>query len=143
MTEALSLFEKIWRRHTILEREDGAVLLHVGRHLVHDGTAAAFRSLADRGLVNPCARLCRGRRTAAPGEGRSDGMVSLIVDLLQLLIFVLIAYSLLSWYLAYARVSYDSPAFKVRRSLSRNTFARASCTSSAVGGLPRWIRMLV
>jgi len=51
VTERLSLFEKIWRRHTILEREDGAVLLHVGRHLVHDGTAAAFRSLADRGLT--------------------------------------------------------------------------------------------
>jgi 3-isopropylmalate/(R)-2-methylmalate dehydratase large subunit len=50
MTQPLSMFEKIWRRHTILEREDGAVLLHVGRHLVHDGTAAAFRSLADRGL---------------------------------------------------------------------------------------------
>jgi 3-isopropylmalate/(R)-2-methylmalate dehydratase large subunit len=50
MNAALSMFEKIWRRHTILEREDGAVLLHVGRHLVHDGTAAAFRSLADRGL---------------------------------------------------------------------------------------------
>jgi 3-isopropylmalate/(R)-2-methylmalate dehydratase large subunit len=50
MTQPLSLFEKIWARHTILEREDGAVLLHVGRHLVHDGTAAAFRSLADRGL---------------------------------------------------------------------------------------------
>ena len=45
-------------------------------------------------------------------------MASLIVDLLQLLIFVLIAYSLLSWYLAYARVSYDSPAFKVNRVLS-------------------------
>ncbi len=27
------------------------MLLHVGRHLVHDGTAAAFRSLADRGLA--------------------------------------------------------------------------------------------
>jgi 3-isopropylmalate/(R)-2-methylmalate dehydratase large subunit len=47
----LSLFEKIWRRHVVLERSDGAVLLHVGRHLVHDGTAAAFRSLADRGLA--------------------------------------------------------------------------------------------
>jgi 3-isopropylmalate/(R)-2-methylmalate dehydratase large subunit len=46
----LSLFEKIWRRHVILEREDGAVLLHVGRHLVHDGTAAAFTALAERGL---------------------------------------------------------------------------------------------
>jgi 3-isopropylmalate/(R)-2-methylmalate dehydratase large subunit len=50
MTAGLSMFEKIWRRHTILEREDGAVLLHVGRHLVHDGTAAAFHSLAERGL---------------------------------------------------------------------------------------------
>jgi 3-isopropylmalate/(R)-2-methylmalate dehydratase large subunit len=51
MSEQLSLFEKIWRRHKILEREDGAVLLHVGRHLVHDGTAAAFVSLANRGLT--------------------------------------------------------------------------------------------
>jgi 3-isopropylmalate/(R)-2-methylmalate dehydratase large subunit len=50
MNQPRSLFEKIWARHTILEREDGAVLLHVGRHLVHDGTAAAFRSLGDRGL---------------------------------------------------------------------------------------------
>jgi 3-isopropylmalate/(R)-2-methylmalate dehydratase large subunit len=50
MTQHLSMFEKIWRRHTILEREDGAVLLHVGRHLVHDGTAAAFQSLTSRGL---------------------------------------------------------------------------------------------
>jgi len=51
MSASLSMFEKIWRRHTILAREDGAVLLHVGRHLVHDGTSAAFRSLADRGLT--------------------------------------------------------------------------------------------
>jgi 3-isopropylmalate/(R)-2-methylmalate dehydratase large subunit len=43
------MFEKIWRAHTILEREDGAALLHVGRHLVHDGTAAAFHALAARG----------------------------------------------------------------------------------------------
>jgi len=51
MTQARSLFEKIWARHVILEREDGAALLYVGRHLVHDGTAAAFVSLAERGLT--------------------------------------------------------------------------------------------
>jgi len=45
-------------------------------------------------------------------------MVRIIVDLLQLFIFVLIAYSILSWYLAYARVSSDSPAVKVNRVLS-------------------------
>lgn len=50
MTQARTLFEKIWQRHVILEREDGAVLLHVARHLVHDGSAAGFRTLRERGL---------------------------------------------------------------------------------------------
>ena len=50
MTAPQTLFEKIWQRHTILEREDGAVLLHVARHLVHDGSAAGFRTLRERGL---------------------------------------------------------------------------------------------
>ena len=51
MTPPRSLFEKIWQRHAILARPDGAVLLHVGRHLVHDGSRAAFRQLAERGLA--------------------------------------------------------------------------------------------
>ena len=50
MSAPRTLFEKIWQRHTILEREDGAVLLHVARHLVHDGSAAGFRTLRERGL---------------------------------------------------------------------------------------------
>ena len=45
-------------------------------------------------------------------------IVLLIRWLLELFIWVLLAYSILSWYLAYARVSYDSPAFKVNRVLS-------------------------
>jgi YggT family protein len=45
-------------------------------------------------------------------------MFGLIVLLLELFLIVLIVYSILSWYLAYARVSYDSPAFKVNRVLS-------------------------
>ncbi|HYZ63349.1 MAG TPA: aconitase family protein, partial [Acetobacteraceae bacterium] len=45
-----TLFEKIWERHVILERPDGATLLHVGRHLVHDGSRAGFRGLRERGL---------------------------------------------------------------------------------------------
>jgi 3-isopropylmalate/(R)-2-methylmalate dehydratase large subunit len=58
MTRPQTLFEKIWQRHVILEREDGAVLLHVARHLVHDGSAAGFRALRERGL-----RLRRPDRT--------------------------------------------------------------------------------
>ncbi|MGE0716914.1 MAG: 3-isopropylmalate dehydratase large subunit [Alphaproteobacteria bacterium] len=46
-----TMFEKIWERHRILEREDGQVLLFVDRHLVHDGTAPAFATLHRRGLA--------------------------------------------------------------------------------------------
>jgi YggT family protein len=42
----------------------------------------------------------------------------LIVLVLELFIIILLVYSILSWYLAYARVSYDSPAFKLNRVLS-------------------------
>ena len=42
----------------------------------------------------------------------------LIVLLLELFILVLIVYSIMSWYLAYARVSYDSRAYKLNRVLS-------------------------
>jgi YggT family protein len=45
-------------------------------------------------------------------------MFGLIVVVLELFLVVLIVYSILSWYLAYARVSYDSPAYKLNRVLS-------------------------
>lgn len=45
-------------------------------------------------------------------------MFEIIYFLLQFFLLVLIVYSLLSWYLAYARVTFDSPAYKVQRVLS-------------------------
>jgi 3-isopropylmalate/(R)-2-methylmalate dehydratase large subunit len=45
-----TLFDKILDRHAILVRPDGATLLHVARHLVHDGSRAGFRALAEKGL---------------------------------------------------------------------------------------------
>ena len=50
MSAPKTLFEKIWNRHLIQEQPDGTTLLHVGRHLVHDGSRAGFRGLAERGL---------------------------------------------------------------------------------------------
>ncbi len=47
---ARTLFDKIWDAHTILVRADGAILLHVGRHLIHDGSRAGFTSLKEKGL---------------------------------------------------------------------------------------------
>jgi YggT family protein len=45
-------------------------------------------------------------------------MLTLIVYLLNALLLALLAYSILSWYTAYARVSYDSPVRKVQKVLS-------------------------
>ncbi|MBL6454988.1 3-isopropylmalate dehydratase large subunit [Belnapia sp. T6] len=45
-----TMFEKIWDRHRVLEREDGQTLLYVDRHLMHDGGAVAFDVLRKRGL---------------------------------------------------------------------------------------------
>jgi 3-isopropylmalate/(R)-2-methylmalate dehydratase large subunit len=45
-----TMFEKIWSRHAIVDRPDGQTLLHLDRHLIHDGYAPAFESLQVRGL---------------------------------------------------------------------------------------------
>ena len=50
MSLAKTLFEKIWDKHTILEQSDGSTLLYIGRHLVHDGSHAGFKTLRERGL---------------------------------------------------------------------------------------------
>ena len=46
-----TLYEKIWKAHAILEGDDGQTLLHVARHLAHDGSSHAFEFLKDRGLA--------------------------------------------------------------------------------------------
>ncbi len=46
-----TLFEKIWRRHVVHERDDGRTLLYADRHLLQDGSAPAFAMLRDRGLA--------------------------------------------------------------------------------------------
>ncbi len=45
-----TMFEKVWGAHEILRREDGASLLWVDRHFVHEGSHHAFAKLAERGL---------------------------------------------------------------------------------------------
>ncbi len=48
MTSPLTLFDKLWAQHEILQR-DGESLLWVDRHYVHEGSFHAFRQLAKRG----------------------------------------------------------------------------------------------
>jgi 3-isopropylmalate/(R)-2-methylmalate dehydratase large subunit len=45
-----TLFDKIWQRHVVLERDDGQVLLYADRHLLQDSSAPAFEMLRMRGL---------------------------------------------------------------------------------------------
>jgi 3-isopropylmalate/(R)-2-methylmalate dehydratase large subunit len=45
-----TLFDKIWERHRIFEREDGQVLLYVDRHFIHDVSQSAFEMLHGRNL---------------------------------------------------------------------------------------------
>jgi len=45
-----TLYEKIWNAHAIFEGADGQTLLHVGRHIIHDGSSHAFEFLQNRGL---------------------------------------------------------------------------------------------
>jgi len=40
-----TLFEKIWKRHEILTRDDGVSLLSIDRHLCHEGSFHAFDKL--------------------------------------------------------------------------------------------------
>ena len=44
-----TLFDKLWDDHVILTRDDGAALLWVDRHYVHEGSHHGFRALAARG----------------------------------------------------------------------------------------------
>jgi 3-isopropylmalate/(R)-2-methylmalate dehydratase large subunit len=50
MAAPATMFDKIWSQHVIETRADGATLLHIDRHLVHDGSGNAFRMLKQRNL---------------------------------------------------------------------------------------------
>ncbi len=45
-----TMFDKIWQRHVIVERDDGQCLLYVDRHLSHDGSFHAFSALREAKL---------------------------------------------------------------------------------------------
>jgi 3-isopropylmalate/(R)-2-methylmalate dehydratase large subunit len=56
MNEPQTLFDRLWASHEITRREDGAALLWVDRHYVHEGSIHAFAKMKER-----------GRKVAEPG----------------------------------------------------------------------------
>jgi 3-isopropylmalate/(R)-2-methylmalate dehydratase large subunit len=55
MNAPQTLIDKLWAAHTIVTREDGAALLWIDRHYVHEGSFHAFSQM-----------VARGRKVAAP-----------------------------------------------------------------------------
>jgi 3-isopropylmalate/(R)-2-methylmalate dehydratase large subunit len=49
MSEPQTLFDKLWSAHEITEREDGAALVWIDRHYIHEGSFHAFTQMRDRG----------------------------------------------------------------------------------------------
>jgi 3-isopropylmalate/(R)-2-methylmalate dehydratase large subunit len=49
MSHPLTLLDKLWAAHEITRREDGAALLWVDRHYVHEGSFHAFSKMKQRG----------------------------------------------------------------------------------------------
>ena len=49
MSEPQTLIDKLWSAHEIIRREDGAALLWVDRHYVHEGSFLAFTQMKERG----------------------------------------------------------------------------------------------
>ena len=77
MTEPTTLFEKIWNRHAILDREDGTTLLSIDRHLCHEGSFHAFDKLKAQGRVvrRPDLTIAIADHyvsTSAPDTGNED-----------------------------------------------------------------------
>ena len=49
MTKPQTIIDKLWSAHEIARREDGAALLWVDRHYVHEGSFLAFTQMQERG----------------------------------------------------------------------------------------------
>jgi 3-isopropylmalate/(R)-2-methylmalate dehydratase large subunit len=49
MAAPQTMFDKIWNRHVIVQRDDGQCLLYVDRHLGHDGSFHAYSMIRDAG----------------------------------------------------------------------------------------------
>lgn len=81
----VTLLDKLWGAHEILRREDGASLLWVDRHLVHEGSHHAFAKLAERGLAVAEPGLTTGVADHyAPTRGQAtDPAIAGMIDRLE------------------------------------------------------------
>src|SRR5919109_5038379 len=80
------MFEKIWSRHVVTEGPGGHSLIYVDRHLLHEGTTAAFARLEKRGSTVRRPDLCLATADhylmTSPGTPTSDAEMQAMVNAL-------------------------------------------------------------
>jgi 3-isopropylmalate/(R)-2-methylmalate dehydratase large subunit len=75
MTLPLTLIDRLWAAHEIARREDGAALLWVDRHYVHEGSFHAFGQMKARGRTVAEPTLTFGVTDHyVPTRGRTGGI---------------------------------------------------------------------
>ncbi len=84
---ALTSFDKIWARHVVAEGPGGHTLLYVDRHLLHEGSAAAFTRLARAGrrVRRPdlCAATADHYVLTSPGAPAPDDEIARMLESLS------------------------------------------------------------
>jgi 3-isopropylmalate/(R)-2-methylmalate dehydratase large subunit len=77
MSEPRTLIDKLWSAHEIARREDGAALLWVDRHYVHEGSFHGFTQMKARGRTVAEPQLTFGVADHyVPTRGRADGIAN-------------------------------------------------------------------
>lgn len=75
MSEPQTLIDRLWAAYEITRREDGAALLWVDRHYVHEGSFHAFSQMKARGRAIAEPQLTFGVADHyVPTRGRADGI---------------------------------------------------------------------
>src|SRR5215475_2289069 len=75
MSQPQTLIDKLWSMHEIVRREDGAALLWVDRHYVHEGSFHAFNQMKARGRSVAEPELTFGVADHyVPTRGRAKGI---------------------------------------------------------------------
>ncbi len=77
MTQATTLFDKIWERHLVDSQEDGTSLIYIDRHMVHEVTSPqAFEGLrmAGRAVRRPDATLAVADHNVPTTPDRAEGI---------------------------------------------------------------------
>lgn len=85
MSNPRTLLDKLWDSHEILRRPDGASLLWVDRHLLHEGSHHAFARLAGRGLpvAEPTLTFAVADHYAPTGTTAPQGDVAAMIARLR------------------------------------------------------------